>query len=85
MDKEGERRVPKSIAAQWCKSKGPKPIPHFETSAKENTKVEAAFLEAAQMAVNNRDAPDSKEVAIPDFIVLSKQNQQQQQKSSSCC
>ena len=85
VDKEPERRVPKSIAAQWCKSKGPKPIPYFETSAKENTKVEAAFLEAAQMAVNNRDAPDSKEVAIPDFIVLSKQTQQQQKKSSGCC
>ena len=86
VDNETNRRVPKSIAAQWCKSKGPKPIPYFETSAKENTKVEAAFLEAAQMAVNNREAPDNKDVAIPDFIVLSKQNQQQkEQKGSSCC
>ena len=86
VDKEDARRVPKSIAAQWCKSKGPKPIPYFETSAKENTKVEAAFLEAAQMAVNNREAPDNKDAAIPDFIVLSKQNQQQKQtQSKGCC
>ena len=86
VDNETNRRVPKSIAAQWCKSKGPKPIPYFETSAKENTKVEAAFLEAAQMAVNNREPPNNKEATIPDFIVLSKQNQQQQkQKNSGCC
>ena len=32
-------------------------------------KVEAAFLEAAQMAVNNREAPDNKDASIPDFIV----------------
>ena len=39
VDKEPERRVPKTKATQWCKSKGPKPIPHFETSAKEAIKV----------------------------------------------
>jgi hypothetical protein len=29
----------------------PQPIPFFETSAKEATRVEAAFLEAAQLAL----------------------------------
>ena len=37
------------------------------------------------MAVNNREAPDNKDASIPDFIVLSKQNQQQKQQKSGCC
>ena len=48
---EADRRVPKSNANNWCKSKGPKPIPNFETSANETVKLEAAFLEAAQAAL----------------------------------
>lgn len=31
IDRETERRVPKSKATQWCKSKGSKPVPYFET------------------------------------------------------
>jgi len=83
LDKEGERRVPKSNATQWCKSKGPKAIPLFETSAKENTKVEAAFLEAAQMAVH-REVPES-DVYIPETINLSKTASAPPKKSSGCC
>ena len=50
-DLEAERKVPKQKAVQWTKSKGPKAIPYFETSAKDATRVEAAFLEAAQLAL----------------------------------
>mmetsp|Transcript_43777 Transcript_43777/g.31905 ORF Transcript_43777/g.31905 Transcript_43777/m.31905 type:complete len:209 (-) Transcript_43777:143-769(-) len=70
VDRESERRVPKSKATQWCKSKGPKPMPYFETSAKDATKVENAFLEAAQTALH-QDTSDS-DVFIPDTINLSK-------------
>ena len=83
IDRETERRVPKSKVTQWCKSKGPRAIPYFETSAKEATKVEVAFLEAAQAALQ-QDAAES-DVFIPDTINLSKQPQQQQQKKSGCC
>lgn len=81
VDRESERRVPKSKATQWCKSKGAKPIPYFETSAKEATKVEAAFLEAAQLALH-QDTSEN-DVFIPDTINLSKQPAPA--KSSGCC
>jgi Ras-related protein Rab-7A len=69
VDKETERRVPKSKATQWCKSKGPKPIPYFETSAKESIKVEVAFLEAAQMALH-RQTPETEPQFVPETIRL---------------
>lgn len=50
-DMEADRKVPKHKALTWTKSKGPKPLPYFETSAKDATRVEAAFLEAAQLAL----------------------------------
>lgn len=81
VDRESERRVPKSKATQWCKSKGSKPIPYFETSAKEAIKVEAAFLEAAQMALH-QETPES-DVFIPDTINLSKQTAPPAK--SGCC
>ena len=81
MDRESERRVPKSKATQWCKSKGSKPIPYYETSAKEAIKVEVAFLEAAQMALQ-QDVPDS-DVFIPDTINF--KNQPAPAASKGCC
>lgn len=50
-DLESDRKVTKQKAVAWTKSKGPKAIPYFETSAKDATRVEAAFLEAAQLAL----------------------------------
>ena len=73
VDKETERRVPKTKATQWCKSKGSKPIPYFETSAKEAVKVEAAFLEAAQTALvqeSNNDNDTGMSYSILSCLVL---------------
>ena len=84
VDKEAERRVPKSKATQWCKSKGPKPISYFETSAKEATKVEAAFLEAAQMALQ-QETPESQ-IFIPETINLSNTGKKDApKKNGGCC
>ena len=71
---------------QWCKSKGAKPIPFYETSAKDSVKVEDAFLEAAQAALHRDEASDA-DVFIPDTINLSKQPQQTAKSSSTsgCC
>lgn len=82
IDKENERRVPKAKATQWCKSKGPKPIPYFETSAKEAIKVDAAFLEAIQMALSKET--NENDIFIPETITLSK-NTQAKPKSNGCC
>jgi Ras-related protein Rab-7A len=86
VDKEGQRAVPKSNAAQWCKSFEGKAIPLYETSAKENSKVEGCFLEGAQMAMNNHDKAVA-DVYIPETIVLTKNNNQtaQRGKNSGCC
>jgi Ras-related protein Rab-7A len=85
VDKESERRVTKANATQWCKTLSAKnPIPNFEASAKDNTMVERAFLEAAQMAVRNREV-ENKEVIIPDFVVLGKNNNSPPPKSNGCC
>ena len=57
VDRENDRRVPKAKAQQWCKAKanpsgaGSGPLRYFETSAKEAVQVEAAFQEAAQLAL----------------------------------
>jgi len=85
-DKESERRVPKASATQWCKTNSPKrPIPLYEASAKDNTMVERAFLEAAMMAVANKGNLENKEVVIPDFVVLGKSPASKPQKNNGCC
>ena len=58
IDRENDRRVHKSKAQTWCNSKASSPLRYFETSAKEAVQVEAAFQEAAQLALSqeNTDA-----------------------------
>jgi len=82
VDKEFERKVPKSKAIAWCKSKSSKAIPHFETSAKDAINIEAAFYEAARMALDRGQA--ETEVYIPDTIKLSRPQPQSKQ-APSCC
>mmetsp|Transcript_36984 Transcript_36984/g.54307 ORF Transcript_36984/g.54307 Transcript_36984/m.54307 type:complete len:242 (-) Transcript_36984:244-969(-) len=53
IDKESERRVSRTRGEQWCHSKtspGGAPILHYETSAKNATNVDAAFMKAADLA-----------------------------------
>ncbi|KAL4492457.1 hypothetical protein ABPG72_005592 [Tetrahymena utriculariae] len=47
-DKASERKVETEFAQQWCKSNGD--IKHFETSAKDDTNVNAAFMAIAKAA-----------------------------------
>lgn len=81
IDRESERRVDRKKVTQWCKSKSAKPIPFFETSAKDATKVEAAFVEAAQAALLQDNSEN--DIFIPDTISLSKTAAPAQ--SSGCC
>jgi Ras-related protein Rab-7A len=83
VDKESERRVPKSKATQWCKSKGPKPISYYETSAKEAIQVEAAFLEAAHTALQQES--NDGQVFIPETIHLSSTKKDTTSSTSTGC
>jgi Ras-related protein Rab-7A len=82
VDKEPERRVAKSKATQWCKSKGDKTIPYFESSAKDGVKVDDAFLEVAKSALLTN--PPETQVYIPETISLTGGGGAGA-KSSSCC
>jgi len=80
IDREIDRRIPKAKAQAWCKSKAKNPVPYFETSAKEAVHVEAAFQEAAQLALtqDNTEAdflPETINLGVP-YNSASK---------SSCC
>jgi len=85
IDKENERRVPKATATQWCKNNSStRPIPLYEASAKDDTKVEIAFLEAASMAMQQKNV--EKEIIIPDFVTLSKdQTANKRKQNTGCC
>jgi Ras-related protein Rab-7A len=82
VDLETTRAVQRSDVSNWCKSKGEKPIPLFETSAKDGIKVEAAFQQAAELALEQLQSAPSVDF-IPEMVNLNNQNDQK--KNTSCC
>ena len=50
-DRENDRQVSSMAAKDWCEDNGN--IPHFETSALENTNVDDAFLTMVKKALDN--------------------------------
>ncbi|KAJ8598174.1 hypothetical protein CTAYLR_007359 [Chrysophaeum taylorii] len=81
VDRENDRRVPKAKAQAWCKSKASAPLRYFETSAKEAVQVEAAFQEAAQLAL----AQENTEADfLPETINLGQPTPSHTTKSSCC-
>jgi Ras-related protein Rab-7A len=65
VDVEGgeSRVVSEKKAKSWCTSKGA--IPYFETSAKEDVNVEAAFACIARNALRNEA---EEEIYLPDTV-----------------
>ena len=81
-----KRRVRKTQAEQWCREHGSAPLPHFETSAKDATEVEGAFLEAAMQALQ-RETPED-DVYVPDYTIQLNQNtnaRRQASQNDACC
>jgi Ras-related protein Rab-7A len=70
-------QVSEKKAKSWCSSKGG--IPYFETSAKEDYNVDAAFQCIAKNALKNEN---EEEMYFPETIDV---NATAQRKSSSCC
>uniref|UniRef100_A0A7S4JD83 Uncharacterized protein n=2 Tax=Odontella aurita TaxID=265563 RepID=A0A7S4JD83_9STRA len=100
VDREGERRIKRPQAEQWCMSKSPggaigggaigggAPIPHFETSAKTAMNVEEAFMEAATLALvqEERDRRNEPELFTPPpTIDLQRQENPEPQRKDQCC
>ena len=54
-------------------------MPYLETSAKDNTNVEASFEEVAKLAFKRNSKED--EIFIPNRVELKANNQQTQQKN----
>eukprot|EP00890_Picochlorum_soloecismus_P006480 jgi/Picsp_1/6833/NSC_04170-R1_rab family gtpase len=79
LDNGSLRQVTAKQAKEWCKMKGD--IPHFETSAKEDTNVDVAFQAVARNALSNED---EEEVFLPDTVdVAARAGPRASQ--SSCC
>jgi Ras-related protein Rab-7A len=76
VDSGNSRVVSEKKAKVWCASKGN--IPYFETSAKEDYNVDAAFLCIAKNALKNET---EEEIYLPDTIDI---NSGRQQRSSGC-
>nr|GME11158.1 ras-related protein Rab7 [Ipomoea batatas]GME11160.1 ras-related protein Rab7 [Ipomoea batatas] len=66
VDGGNSRVVSEKKAKEWCSSKGT--IPYFETSAKEDINVDAAFLCIAKTALANTHEQDIYLQGIPEAI-----------------
>lgn len=66
LDGGASRQVDARAAEQWCAARGG--LPYFEVSAKEDTRVEEAFLEATRLAIQNKPAETAAAAPVPSLI-----------------
>ncbi|CAK0784834.1 Ras-related protein Rab-7 [Coccomyxa viridis] len=78
LDEGRSRVVTEKKAKQWCTSKGG--IPYFETSAKEDVNVDAAFQCIARNALKNET---EEELYMPDTVDMNAQAIPK--RNASCC
>lgn len=74
-DMESKRKVSKSKAINWCKSKNQ--IPYHETSAKDAVNVEAAFVEIARNALKQESLKAAEQSYMPQTLNLQLTPEQQ--------
>jgi len=78
IDGGNSRVISEKKAGEWCASKGS--IPYFETSAKEDYNVDAAFLSAAKLALTKDHEQDIYFQTIPEPV-----SQTQQERGGCAC
>mmetsp|Transcript_9793 Transcript_9793/g.11090 ORF Transcript_9793/g.11090 Transcript_9793/m.11090 type:complete len:207 (+) Transcript_9793:46-666(+) len=79
-DKEGDRKVAKTVGEKWCKTHGN--IELFETSAKDNVNVEGAFQVIAKAAATQ---DKEEEIYFPKTVQLNSDKNKQTKKNEGCC
>jgi len=80
IDRPEGRVVQQKRAQAWCQEHGN--IPYFETSAKEGTNVENAFLSIVKTSLK-REAEDEEETSFPPDII--KVENKQVVEKGGCC
>jgi Ras-related protein Rab-7A len=78
-DEGRSRTVSEKKAKAWCTSKGE--LPHFDTSAKDDVNVDAAFETVARNALSNET---EEELYVPDTVDVGA-TQVPRTSPSSCC
>jgi Ras-related protein Rab-7A len=82
IDLADKRQVTNRTAQNWCQ-KNDDSIKYFETSAKENTGVEEAFLAVASAALKKK-ATVEEDVSLPQNIDLNKPKEQKKKDGCPC-
>lgn len=80
VDEGRSRVVLEKKAKQWCSTKGN--IPHFDTSAKDDVNVEAAFTTIAKAALRNEKQED---FYVPDAVDVNTTAAPKKSTSMGCC
>eukprot|EP00658_Telonema_sp_P-2_P064319 TRINITY_DN5325_c0_g1_i10.p1 TRINITY_DN5325_c0_g1~~TRINITY_DN5325_c0_g1_i10.p1 ORF type:complete len:203 (-),score=72.95 TRINITY_DN5325_c0_g1_i10:969-1577(-) len=77
-----KRAVSQKAAVTWCQNKGDN-VKYFETSAKDSTGVESAFLAVATQALNKKKSVD-EDMVMPKPIDLNKKQTTQKKEGCPC-
>ena len=77
-----KRAVSQKAAVTWCQNKGDN-VKYFETSAKDSTGVESAFLAVATQALNKKKSVD-EDMVMPKPIDLNKKQPAQKKEGCPC-
>lgn len=83
IDLAEKRQVAQRTAQNWCQKNEDANIKYYETSAKDNSGVEEAFLAVAAAALKKKAAVE-EDVVVPQHIKLSEPKKKTNEKKDGC-